>query len=315
MRKRKKTSHQSDQLIRLHAREFQTQLDELADTVAYKVQRELPKRGLLKPAFIVHDIYMLLRQTHQCYRLFMYMSSTERRVEDPNWRIAYNIAILPTIRNMIDCLYNVTALLENPGPRGYQFRESGYKLALKALDDDERRYRGHARWDNYVDGTRKRIRSSMASDRITIAEVEAAKIWPTLSGYLRLSKNNPDTPNKQFLRLLTYGFWQEYSGIAHATFQGLLATAAFYVPKDWPMELHPGLDSAGERVIFSSVSRAAAILLSLLTELQCRFRFDGANINRRLHAVWRSLRKVPEIKELYDRRYRALMKSAAVNDV
>jgi hypothetical protein len=49
-------------------------------------------------------------------------------IEDPNWRIAYSITILPILRCMIDCFYNVTAILKSPGPKGYQFRESGYYM-------------------------------------------------------------------------------------------------------------------------------------------------------------------------------------------
>jgi hypothetical protein len=48
---------------------------------------------------------------------------------------------------MIDCLYNITAILKSPGPKGYQFRESGFKQILTALDADERRYGGDPKWD------------------------------------------------------------------------------------------------------------------------------------------------------------------------
>lgn len=147
----------------------------------------------------------------------------------------------------------------------------------------------------------------MSRNDIVPADVEVTKPWPTLSGYLRLSAKNPDSPNKQFLRTLTDGFWQEYSGIARATFQGLLATAPFYTRFDYPHELHPALDEAGQRMIFVSVSRAAAVLSCIVTEVQAYFRFDGVHIGKRLHEVWNSLAVVPEIKELYDKRYAELM--------
>lgn len=66
-------------------------------------------------------------------------------------------------------------------------------------------------------------------------------------------------------------------------------------------------------MIFLSVSRAAAILLCLLTEVQAYFRFDGARINERLHQVWNALIVVPEIKELYDKRYATLMTKKGIN--
>ncbi|MBZ5502393.1 MAG: hypothetical protein LAN59_09145 [Acidobacteriia bacterium] len=299
-------------LVVLDAKTFQPQLDQLVDTLAYKVQREgLAK--LPKPAFVTADIYMLMRQAHRSYDLFLYLNSDERRSKDPDWRIAYSIVILPILRCMIDCLYNVTSILKSPGPKGYQFRESGYKLALRALDDDEQRYGGDPKWDSYIAEKRRLITVAMKTNGITSADIKAVKTWPTLGAYLRVDKNNPDTPHKQFLRTLTFGFWQEYSGMAHATFQGLLPTAFFYAPKDVPHEYRPVLDDTGEGMIFLSVSRAAAILLCLLTEVQAYFRFDGARINERLHQVWNALIVVPEIKELYDKRYATLMTKKGIN--
>jgi hypothetical protein len=308
----KKKVKARDGLVELSAKTFQTQLDQLADTLCYKVQREEQKR-LPKPFFAFADIYMLMRQAHRSYGLFIYMNSDEHRNKDPNWRIAYSIAILPIIRCMIDCLYNVTAILHNPGPKGYQFRESGYNMAFKSLDTDERQYGGDPKWDEYIAGKRRAIEIGMQSVGITIDDIKSAATWPTLSGYLRVSKNNPDTPHKQFLRTFTYGLWQEYSGLAHATFQGLIETATFYVPKDVPEEYRPKRDFMGERMVFLSVSRAAAILLCLLTEVQAYFLFDGANINKRLHEVWKALIVAPEIRELYRERYKKLMKAKGID--
>jgi hypothetical protein len=298
-------------LVELDAKTFQPLLDHLADTLSYKVQREGAAK-LPKPVFVIADVYMLMRQAHRSYDLFLYINSDELRRKDPNWRIAYSIVILPILRCMIDCLYNVTSILKNPGPKGYQFRESGYKLALKSLDADELRYGGDPKWDSYIAQKRDFLHSNMQTIGISVADVNAAKVWPTLSTYLRIDKDNPDTPHKQFLRKLTYGFWQEYSGMAHATFQGLISTASFYVPKDLPHEDRHKLDEVGERMIFLHVSRAAAILLCLLTEVQSSFRFDGANINHRLHKLWNALIVVPEIRELYDERYAALMKTKGI---
>jgi hypothetical protein len=298
-------------LVELRKKTFHSQLDELADTLCYKVQREGSKK-LPKPAFVIPDIYMLMRQAQQSYGLFIYMNSDEHRTKDPDWRIAYSIAILPILRCMIDCLYNVTAILQNSGPKGYQFRESGYSIALKVLEAEDVRYGGEPKWDGYISQRRDFIRTVMRIDGITVDDVKAASPWPTLSAYLRVNKNNPDTPHKEFLRTLAYVFWQEYSGMAHATFQGLTATGSFHAPKDLTHEARPALDSAGERIIFLSVSRAAAILLCLLTEVQAYFMFDGANINKRLHGVWKALNVAFDIKELYRLRYKQLMKRKGI---
>lgn len=154
----------------------------------------------------------------------------------------------------------------------------------------------------------------MRMSGFTLDDVNAASRWPTLGAYLRPNENMPLTPNQQFLKKLTYGFWQEYSGMAHATFQGLMPTAIFYTPEDIPHEKRTEFDNVVvELTISKHLFRAAALLLCMLTEVQAHFRFDGARINQRLHEVWNALIPVPEIKELYDERYSKLMNDRGIN--
>lgn len=297
----------------INAKTFQEPLSNLTDTIAFKVQREGLEHGL-KPAFVVADIYMLLRLAHRTYDLFFFINADERRQKDPHWKVAYSVVILPLVRTMIDCLYNVTALLNDPGAKRYQFRESGYKRTLEALDADEHRYGGDPKWDADIVERRKIIDIGMRLDGITAADVMATKnLWPTLGQYLRENEKTGLTQHQEFLQKLTLGFWQEYSGIAHATFQGLLPIALFLAPKDLPHEDRPKVDIASDWMISLHISRVAAILLCMLTELQSYCRFDGARINQRLHEVWNALLLVPEIKELYDERYAELMKEKGIH--
>ncbi|MCU1243215.1 MAG: hypothetical protein JWO71_3941 [Candidatus Acidoferrum typicum] len=116
----------------LDARTFQEKLDSLTTTMAFKVQREAAQKGL-RPLFLAADLYYLLRQMQQTYNLFFFVNADKRRYEESDWRAAYTAVMLPLVRSMIDGLYNITTILENPGPNGYLFRESGYRLMLEAL--------------------------------------------------------------------------------------------------------------------------------------------------------------------------------------
>jgi hypothetical protein len=295
----------------LDARTFQKQLGELTNTISLKVEREGVK--LLKPHFAAIDIYVMLRQALRTYDLYFYLNADERRKKDVDWRVGYSAAILPLIRCMIDCLYNITSILSNPGPRGYQFRESGFKLALAALDADEKRYGGDPKWDKYIAGRRSFLDVAMRACGIELTEVQEAKTWPTLSAYLRVKGKTALTAHQEFLKKLQFGFWQEYSGMAHATFQGLMPTAVFYTPNDIPWEYREQFEDVGiDQMISMHLARIAGVLLCTITEVQAHFRFEGANINRRLHEIWKALMPVLEIKELYDERYTKLMKSRGI---
>jgi hypothetical protein len=296
----------------LDAATFQKPLGELANTIALKVQRE-GRKHLPVPSFVTADIYVLIRQAHQTYDLFFFLNADERRQQDIHWKVAYSAVTLPLIRCMIDCLYNITVILDNPGVKGFQFRESGYRQTLEALNADEQRYGGDPKWDAHIAKRRKGIDFLMRVDGLTKEQVDAAATWPTLSAYLRPSKKKPPTPHQQFLKKLTFGFWHEYSGMAHATFQGLMGTAMFYTRDDIPREDRPMFEVVSDQMIAIHISRVAAILICIITEVQAYFRFDGARINQRLHGVWNALLPVLEIKELYDERYAQLMKDRGIN--
>lgn len=127
---------------RIDATKFQLQLGELANTIAYKVQREgLP---IIGSSMAVEDIYILVRQAQRSYDLFFYLNAEENRAQ-PAWRAYYTITALPAIRSMIDCLYNITVMLEDLKVKPAEFRSSGYRLALEALEEDELKYKQPSR--------------------------------------------------------------------------------------------------------------------------------------------------------------------------
>jgi hypothetical protein len=294
----------------LDARTFQHQLAKLANTVALKVEREGVK--VMKPQFTAADVTILLRQSLSIYELMCFLNAGDTR-KSGSWKPAYSAAILPLNRSMIDCLYNITTLLRFPSFR-YAFRESGYRFALEGLKADEERYRGKRGWRVYIKKQRDLLRIGMNADGITLAEVESAKMWPTLSSYLRVKKGTPLTPHQEFLKKLTFVFWQEYSAMTHAVFQGLMPSAVFYIPDKIPHELREQFDTiVVERMIATHLVRNAAILLCTLTEVQAHFRFfDEARINERILNVWNTLLRTPEVKELYDARYEQLMKDRGI---
>jgi hypothetical protein len=298
----------------LDARTFQLKLDELTTTLAFKVQRKGAQQGL-RPLFLVADIYFLVRQAQHTYNLFFFVNADKRRFDDTDWRAAYFAVMLPLVRSMIDCFYNITTLFQDPAVNGSLFRSSGYRLTLEALEPDEARYAGDPKWqwDDWIARQRKDLELDMRVNGFNEAEVRAArKLRPTLSGYLRDSQGMPPTAHQEFLKKPTLGFWQEYSDVSHGTFQGLRPVALFLAPKDLPHEDRPKLDDASETLIAIHLPRLADILLCALTELQAYFRFDGARINVRLHEIWNALITAPEVKELYEGRYEKRMNDRGI---
>ena len=300
----------------LDASTFQRQLETLAEVIAQKLRREAPKLMGATPGYVSIDLHVMLRQMIYTYNLFFYLNADERVENDPNYRKQYSVLMLPLIRNMIDCFYNITAILQNPAVKGAEFRRSGYKAKLTAFEEDEARYGGQPGWDEWIARGRALLKEDMRNNRFSESEVLQASQWPTLGRYVKAA--NPGgtfTEHQRTLRLLNYGPWREYSALAHATFDGLLETAMSYIADMLPHEERPKLDEVHPIRLSTHFSQVAGILISIVTELQACFRFDdaGARINERIHEVWNALLPTFTVKELYDKRYAKLMEDRGIN--
>ena len=302
--------------IELDASSFQRKLETLAEVLAQKLWREAPKLLGATPGYVSVDLHVMLRQMIYTYNLFFYLNADERVVSDPYYRKQYSVVMLPLVRNMIDCFYNITAILQNPSVKGAEFRSSGYKAKLEAFDEDAAKYGGQPGWDEWIAKGRASLAQDMRINRFNELEVRKTGQWPTLGRYVKAPQTGGTfSPHQQALKLLNYGPWREYSALAHSTFDGLLETAATYIVDMLPHEERPKLDEVYPIRLSTHISQAAGILISVVTELQAYFRFDdvGARINQRIHEVWNALRPAFAVKELYDGRYAQLMEDKGIN--
>lgn len=294
----------------IDAKTFQKPLGDLTETLAQKVKREAPAT-LSGPGFIAVDLHVLIRQAMRTYDLLFYINADDRRKGDCFWKPEYSIVALPLVRNMIDCLYNITAILQDPRRNGPWFRKSGYKRALKALDADMSRYGGQKKWDDWISERRKQIEFDIRVNDLDVDDITKTRRpeWPTMGKYIAdKPKGGNYTPHQEFLRRFTYGPWREYSAMAHGAFEGLTEAGKYYVADSMPHEERPKLEEFHFREVSMHLARSATILLCLVTELQAFFRFDGARINERIRKMWTALMPVFEAEELYNERYAQLMK-------
>jgi hypothetical protein len=251
------------------------------------------------------------------YDLLFYLNADERRENDPYWRNVYTIVALPLVRNMIDCLYNVTSILQDPAGKGSLWRASGYRKALASINETEKRYGGQPEWDEWTKKNREALDLGIRSIGWTVAGVQTEKAkWPTLGKYVKdIQKGGSLTPHQEFLKTFMYGDWSKYSAMAHGAFEGLLETAVYYTEDSQDHDVREQLDERHPDFMTMCLSRAAAVLLCMVTELQAYFHFDdnGARINERIHKMWNVLMPVFDIKELYKERYEKLMKEKGIH--
>jgi len=286
---------------------FAQQITDLAETLRNKVELEGP--SVLRHANLTTDISVILSQLVWTYNLLRWINADDTRLDVTGYKEAYSFVCLPLVRTLIDGFYNCTALLDSPS-RSRIFRISGLFRLRQALCEDEKRYKGDPAWELDLKNRRQLLQENLARENWTNADLDDKKNrWPLLSEYLRLE---PDTPHKQLLRHISLGFWREYSSISHASYDGLCQLFPFIARNRLPHSMRTSnLDDFRLRSLFMHFARAAVLLLCLLTEIQHYFKFQGANIDKRLREIWTAMLPIYEVKELYDFRYDSILRERA----
>lgn len=203
-------THQ-DTLVRINFETIQQPLRGLAETMAQKMYREAPEL-LAAPPYVGPTMFMMIRQAMYTCNLLFYINADERRENDCNWNPAYTFISAPLIRSLIDCLYNVTLILENPSANGSAFCKSGFKKRLKDLQEDEARYGGQPNWDASIKEGRQKIDMALRQYGLTMSEVQAQESWQTMGKYIHdKGPGGTFSPHQTFLKTFTYGMWRQYS--------------------------------------------------------------------------------------------------------
>lgn len=100
---------------------------------------------------------------------------------------------------------------------------------------------------------------------------------------------------------------------------GLLDLAVYFTADSQSHEQRDKMDEEHPRIMSLHLSRAAAILLCIVTELPAHFKFEdeGAYTNERICEMWRVLMPAFDVEELYHKRYETLMRTrewSSMND-
>jgi hypothetical protein len=300
--------------IRVDAKTFQDQLGHLAATMVEKVFRE-GRTHIAGPAYAGEDIAAIIRYAASIYNLLNYLNADERRKEDCYWYPRYGVTGMTLVRSLIDCLYNIFAILDDPVVKAASYRKSGIKQILTELDETAEKFRGQAEWEAWINQRRAAIALYMSINGFSAKDIMSENMWPTLGRYVR----RPKTERQKFLKSFTLVEWRQYSALSHGACEAFLGNlgqypiGAYYMNDFLPHAEREKLEETFDLFVSTHLGRAASILLCIVTELQAYCRFDGANIDKRICDVWEALLPMPVTKELYEGRYSQLMRDRGIS--
>jgi hypothetical protein len=215
----------SANIVMIDASTYQHLIQRLSETMAEKVRREGHKQ-ISTPATFNSDIFISIRQAQNTYNFLHWVHSDDMRAS-ADWRDTYTVACQPLIRNLMDNLYTITLLLQDPYKRGPQFRASGIRKGFLYVEAEEARYKGKPEWDNWIADSRAKLDIILRANGFTEAAVMDKKQfpdWPTLGKYLGTP---PLDDHKKFLATFTFGQWKQYSAVAHGGPEGLHEVGMF----------------------------------------------------------------------------------------
>ena len=218
----------SQEFSSIDASTFQQLGLDLIETIAQKVKREGPRFPLIPspPAYFFDDILVTLRQSKDVAGLLCWINADSGHGDGFDRTKGYALQALQLIRALIDRLYNICALLEEPAVQAPVFRKDGYRQAMASLEEDKARYGDltNTEWPAHLKQIESMLDESMHRDGINLHD-PGSQSWPTLSAFLKtdLGKRN----RGQFLSRFVKGFWNDYSSLSHGTFQALIRGLSF----------------------------------------------------------------------------------------
>lgn len=306
--------------VRVDAKRFQTALGQLCQTMVQKMSREGTANMGWFPT-IAEDIVIMLRYSLSIYSLLFYLNADIRREKDTDWHEHYGVTAMSLVRSLIDCLYNITLILQNPGLHGPAYRKSGLRKMLNDIEEDHQAYLTDPRWEEWYQERRKATEMLIRKSGFTVDEVEKQPYWQTLGSYL-VSKQPGGVLSKhqEFLKQFTFLGWRQYSALSHGAFEAFMGTlghhpvGAYYMRDFLPQETRPKVDEGYHMFLSSHIGRAATVLLCIITEIQAYCKFEGHRINERICEVWDALKPLFETEELYRGRYEKLLEDRGIRD-
>src|SRR5260370_35541373 len=215
---------ETEEPIRVDAKTFQEPLRRLTEAMVQKVFREGGTQ-LSDPPYVAEDIAMMLRYSLSVYDLLFYLNADVRRNNDVDWSVRYGVTGMSLVRSLIDCLYNITSILENPAGKASEYRKSGLRKTLEDLNEDQYRYGGNPKWDEYINQRRGPVELLIRMSGFTLADVMKQPMWQTLSSYINTKgPGGTLTPHQKFLKTFTHMEWRQYSALSHGAYEAFIGT-------------------------------------------------------------------------------------------
>lgn len=278
------------------------EMSSLIKSTVNKLDREWPGRLSHAPhaRTILQQSVSVVFDT---YNTILFICADDR--EHVPRKLEFSLATTPLARTILDCLFNVIYLLDDPPSRADDYYKAGWREFAEEYMRFSRAYESDPAWTEWLAQHRTFIEKGIATGIVTELEAKATlsgdapnrpKRWPTPSR-MRDDRALSDE-RKTFLEYLEDWFYREMSQDSHLSLPGLIRRSSS-LPRT--VDRRSVLEKQRSDGVFTTVT----LVLALISEIVAEFDFE---LRDRTLYLWHVV--VPfwgDAKELYTRRYAALL--------
>lgn len=202
-------------------------------------------------------------------------------------------------RSILDSLFNICLLVEDPNYYSRKFELAGYLSWRKEYDRRKIEFENDPRFKELIDIFQEHIEKGAKYYNLSNEEKENPekniKRWPIPSRILN-KKLIKSTEKREFLQKIYKDHYGEISEISHQTFTGMAMGVYANIPEEhW----YP------EKIVSDALYRCILFLLMILSEIDVEMKYKQ---NQKLKYIWTILGSFfLEAKEYYNIRYDALL--------
>lgn len=267
-------------------------LEEVYNSIISKLDKE--NRELKNFYFILKG---LLTTSFNTYKAIWKLVATE-----PKYAMQAHILN----RSLIDALFTIIALTENPEENARKYEKAGYRINRENYEREKNRYSSDTKWQGLLKEKEKYLEFTVKLLKLSTDEIDNPKstidYWPNPYQLIKIAQSDkpkiPLSPEKQeFLDEICKWRYSEISDWAHIGWSGMAMGIFATMPEHhW----YPGKFES------DAVASGILFLLMILSEIEASCRYGEI---QKLRYTWTILNSFfGEAKDYYDLRYDSLLK-------
>jgi hypothetical protein len=224
------------------------------------------------------------------------------------WHREFVYSVPPLARTLLDSLFNIIFMFDNPSVNVHWFLLGGWADQNKARKRFKRRYGTDFDWKTWLDCFAASIKQTEDQlVEVTKAERQSPErplmgYWPNPGQMSKKHNTIQDAARAAFLEHISDWFYKHLSGDSHLSLTGLLNRGGYRLP------LAAGVDPEElyRQTRSNFILTALTIYVALLSEVSKEL---GLVVElARLREVWKKLVVWPDAADLHRVRYEALLR-------